>query len=91
MHDESTNTDTYEVSYHGQRMDVFRIQTTTWDKWTRKNGVRRIDGQLVFAYCVPEGYDGVVIGIRNAAIEWPQGTHLYDVYNTKDFLLFRLN
>ena len=36
-----------------------------------------------------KGYDGIVVGFRDASSEWLDDTYLYD-YDPADFLLFRL-
>ncbi|MBR5125524.1 MAG: hypothetical protein IKU68_02190 [Oscillospiraceae bacterium] len=83
--------DTYTVNYHGQLMEVMQYDSYTWDRWMWKNDQNWVDGKIVFAYCVPEGYDGAVVGFRNSEIEWTDDMHLYDVYTPENFLLFRLD
>ena len=91
VYHEEEDVDIYTVNYHGQLMDAMQYSTYTWGKWGWKNGEHWIDGEIVYAYCVPKGYDGVVVGFRNSQIEWLDETHLYEVYTPEDFLLFRMN
>lgn len=46
--------------------------------------------QKHIAVLVPIGYDGIVVGVRNAAVEWGEGQYVFDLDNT-DTLFFRMN
>lgn len=90
VYDEETEITTYSVSYHGEIMEATEHMVSDWTGWHFEGG-RKVDIRTVtWEFCVPKGYDGVVVGFRNAAREWEDGTYLYD-YQPEDFLLFRLN
>ena len=90
VYDEETEISTFSVSYHGEIMEATERIVSNWSGWHYVGG-RQIDiCTVTWEFCVPKGYDGVVIGFRNAAIEWEDGTYLYD-YQPEDFLLFRLS
>lgn len=40
-------------------------------------------------YRVPVGYDGIVLGLRDSGVEWPDGQHIYDIAD-ENTLFFRL-
>ena len=90
VYDEATEITTYSVNYHGEIMEVTERMASNWSGWHYEGG-RKVDIRTVtWEFCVPKGYDGTVVAFRNAAIEWEDGTYLFD-YDPADFLLFRLN
>ena len=89
VYDEETEIETYSVCYHGEIMEATERIVSNWSGWHYEGG-RKVDIRTVtWEFCVPKGYDGAVAGFRNAAVEWEDGTYLYD-YQPEDFLLFRL-
>ena len=90
VYDEETEIDTYSVCYHGEIMEATERIVSNWSGWHYEGG-RKVDIRTVtWEFCVPKGYDGAVAGFLNAAVEWEDGTYLYD-YQPEDFLLFRLS
>ena len=90
VYDEETEIDTYSVCYHGEIMEATERIVSSWTGWHYEGG-RKIDIRtVIWEFCVPKGYDGAVAGFLNAAVEWEDGTYLYD-YQPEDFLLFRLS
>jgi len=41
-------------------------------------------------YFIPEGYDGLIIGIRDSSIDVSDCTYIYQYYNPDQFLLYRM-
>lgn len=82
----------YTVIYNGQEMDVYYFDPLyVWSDWsTNKAGNREVTLSMAWEFLVPIGYDGTVIGMRDASVEWPDGAYITD-YDPADFLLFRLN
>ena len=89
VYDEETEIGTFSVCYHGEIMETTEHMVSNWTGWHYEGG-RQIDIRTVtWEFCVPKGYDGVVVAFRNAAIEWEDGTYLYDD-QPENFLLVRL-
>ena len=82
----------YTVIHNGQEMDAYEFYNyLVWSDWyTGEAGNDEIICYLQWDFLVPIGYDGCVVGLRNAQIEWVDGTYITD-YDPADFLLFRAN
>ena len=90
VYDEGSDTTTFSVSWHGQIMDATSKIESDWSPWLYEGDRKQTIRTVKWAFCVPKGYDGMVIGFRNAAQEWEEGQHIYDLPK-EDFLLFRLD
>lgn len=90
VYDEEADISTFSVSWHGQIMDVYEKMESEWSKWYYEGDRKQTIRTVKWAFCVPKGYDGMVVGFRNAAVEWVDGTHIFE-YQPEDFLLFRLD
>ena len=42
-------------------------------------------------FYIDQGYDGIVVGLRNSGIDNSGKYFIYEYYNETDFLLFRVN
>ena len=68
-----------------------------WGNWDWGNGwydkgdgTSQITGTATTYLLVPAGYDGIVSGLRNRQLDWPDGSYIYDI-NDPDALFFRCN
>ena len=76
----------YTIIYQGQEMEAYCLDGYKWSGWVgRENTLYQL-----WAFQVPVGYDGCVVGVRDARVEWADGTYITD-YDPADFLLFRAN
>jgi hypothetical protein len=76
----------YTIIYQGQEMEAYCLDGYKWSGWVgRENTLYQL-----WAFQVPVGYDGCVVGVRDARAEWADGTYITD-YDPADFLLFRLD
>ena len=66
-------------------LKVINIRDSGWNNKTKETHY-----YVDVAFQVPEGYDGVVFGFRDAAIEWKDGMYIYDIAD-ENTLLFRLD
>lgn len=53
-----------------------------------KNSYKEV--KLTWEFLVPEGYDGIVVGLKKAGITPENAKYFYEYYNVNQFLLFRL-
>ena len=76
---------TFTAIHQGEEAEVYYRYVEYWGDW--------IDDTCTFymewAYQVPVGYDGIVVGVNNARVEEVEGTYITD-YDPADFVLFRL-
>ena len=78
--------DSYTIIYQGQEMEAYCRDGEKWGGWVgRENTLYQL-----WAFQVPVGYDGCVVGVGDARVEWADGTYITD-YDPADFLLFRLD
>jgi len=77
--------DYYTVLYNNEEYEISVNYTDEWSKWVNNKSTY----SCTVATCVPIGYDGVVVGLINEKIEYPEDGYIFDVYNTTDFWLFR--
>lgn len=89
---EGEESDLFEVDWNGMNYtECTSAVSEEWGSWESDgNGGYYIDYTLTFTYRIPVGYDGVVVGLSDATMEWPIGSHLYDVIDDTA-RLFRLN
>jgi hypothetical protein len=82
----------YTVIYNGQEMDAYVFYNyPVWSDWyTGEAGNDEVVACIQWDFLVPIGYDGCVVALRNAQVEWVDGTYITD-YDPADFLLFRAN
>ena len=86
------NIHTFTVNYNGQDYDKCRVSVTTGSsEWLRKNDVYEKTVTVTWNLTVPQGYDGIVVGLRNSGIDNSGKYFIYEYYNETDFLLFRVN
>ena len=80
------------VNYNGQDYDKCRVSVTTGSsEWLKKNDVYEKTVTVTWNLTVPQGYDGIVVGLRNSGIDNSGKYFIYEYYNETDFLLFRVN
>lgn len=78
---------TFSVNWNGvEYTECLRSWSEEWSEWEDR-GIW-VTNTLVFR--VPVGYDGLVIGYRDASVEWPDGVALHEIVDGNT-LLFRLN
>lgn len=86
----------YTASFHGEDYPIFAGgEKQKWSSW--KTRVNPTDGTpesvitytATFCVCVPVGYDGVVVGFMDSALDWGGDTHIYDI-DRENVLLFRM-
>lgn len=96
VHNAETGRDTYSVIKDGvvypecERYAVFG--EWSYDEIFGEDGT--FEGVLTTQYrdyyfCMPEGYDGTVIGFYNALTEWGEGQYIYDIAD-ENTIFYRL-
>lgn len=79
---------TFTVNFNGQDYtECTEYSTDGFADWAN-NGT--LTWTLNCEYLLPVGYDGAIVGLRDASIPWEDGQHIFDVAND-DILFFRLN
>lgn len=90
--DEEKNIFTNTVNYNGQEYTDCITECGLWnwgDGWVDSgNELSSITGQCTSYIQIPIGYDGVVLGLRNRAIDWNGEEYINDVANS-DTVFFR--
>lgn len=77
---------TYTVNYDGKDYENCKCFVESKDQWVVGEGGIT---EVYFYFCVPQGYDGSVIGFIDARTLWDETEHINDIYN-EDLLLYRL-
>ena len=88
------DTEVYSIIWQGQEMEAYYTYSSYWSNWV--NHV--CTNTQKWAFQVPVGYDGCVIGLWDnrlndqweSKLDWPDDLHITDV-DPSHFLLFRLN
>ena len=88
------DTEVYSIIWQGQEMEAYYTYNSYWSNWV--NHV--CTNTQKWAFQVPVGYDGCVIGLWDnhlsdqweSKLEWPDDLHITDV-DPSHFLMFRLN
>ena len=85
------NRHAFTVNYNGQDYDKCRVSvTTSSSEWIKKNDAYEKTVTITWNLTVPQGYDGIVVGLRNSSIDNAGKYFIYEYYNETDFLLFRV-
>ena len=81
----------FTVNYNGQNYDKCICQTTTSStNWAKKDDGYIKTVTIIMNILIPEGYDGIVVGVRNSGRD-TEGKYLFNEYYSRDdFILYRL-
>ena len=89
--------DHFTVNWNGvDYTECCDIWDSGWNGWTDNTNPAYRDWerinvfQLHLAVLVPAGYDGIVLGVYNNAVDWGDGLYVFEVDNT-DTLFFRMD
>lgn len=82
----------FTVNYYGIDYNNCKLKISASDlDWTNENDEYIKEYILTFDFYIPLGFDGMVVGIRNAAIDASNFSYFYEYYDSEQFLLFRLD
>ena len=86
-----TSFNTFTVNFNGTDYEecICYVQTSS-GQWTKNGDIYQKEINVTWNLLIPEGYDGIVVGFRNSAIEIKDSDYLNDYYAAKDFVLFRV-
>ena len=91
LYEDSEEEDDSGVLYHTVVMNGVPAETTVWDAYDFENVDGYIHVDYTWTASVPKGYDGQVVGFRNANIDI-SGLYLDQYYTGEDdFALYRMN
>jgi len=76
----------FTVDYDGKEQECTYMEDSSWDPWVNNT----ITGYCTMTVLVPVGYDGIVVGIHDYAIQYEEGLHTNDIYQPDSFVLFRM-
>lgn len=84
--------DRFNVDWNGVNYpECISNYEEAWGSWeNNENGDPYIDYNIVYTYRIPVGYNGCVVGVADVAMDWPIGSHLYDIIDDTA-RLFRLD
>ncbi|MGI6608272.1 MAG: hypothetical protein ACOX1F_04750 [Erysipelotrichaceae bacterium] len=82
----------FTVNYYGVDYPecMLKISATDID-WKNQNDSYLKQYILTFDFFIPTDFDGIVVGVRNAAIDDSGFSYFYEYYDSEQFLLFRLD
>lgn len=82
----------FTVISNGQEAECRYKRTGKWSEWYNGSGGRReIIYSSLWEIQIPDGYDGVVVGLYSSAVDWQEGAYINEVYSSDDFKLFRIS
>ena len=85
-YDEETGRSSFDVVYKGQTYRCTSFLENAYAGWVDNSNT----WTCTFYVQLPEGYDGIVVGLRNRAIDWPDDAYIFDLDNS-DTIFFRLS
>lgn len=86
VNNDENNTVTFDVDYNGETCECVYAEDCGFDPWVGQTLI----GHYIATVQVPVGFDGAVVGAYDRAIEAPDGSHIFDIYQEGRFLLFRM-
>lgn len=78
---------TYTVNYDGKDYEDCKCFVESKDQWTVGEGGIT---EVYFYFCVPQNYDGCVIGFIDARTMWDETDHINTIYDAENTMLYRL-
>ncbi|MBE6126311.1 MAG: hypothetical protein E7186_08335 [Erysipelotrichaceae bacterium] len=86
-----SGSNSFTVNYNGQDYDKCLCQSvTSSSNWTKRNDGFTKTVTIVMNILIPEGYDGIVVGVRNSGLN-TEGKYLFNEYYSRDdFILYRV-
>ena len=82
----------FTVNYYGiDYLDCKLIISTVNVDWQSVDNRYIKEYIFTFDFNVPKDFDGIVVGVRNAAIDSGSYTYFYEYYDSEQFLWFRLD
>lgn len=85
MYNARGDTAAFTVNYYGEERECFFLLESPTSEWQGDTFIL----SFRVSVRVPVGYDGCVFGVRDAAVDWPDGAYIFDVYDSYAFRLFR--
>ncbi|MBR0385535.1 MAG: hypothetical protein IJI05_03210 [Erysipelotrichaceae bacterium] len=90
-HSNEDGSNGFTVNYNGHDYDKCLAQiTTSSTNWQAREDHFIKTVTITMNILIPENYDGIVVGVRNSALD-TEGKYLFnEYYNENDFILYRL-
>ena len=88
---EEDRADRFTVNFYGKDYDQCLCRSSAAsEEWQKgDNGLYYKNVTVTFELRLPEGYDGIVLGVRNSGLTIEENTYFHQYYNDSDFVLFR--
>lgn len=86
LYDDSTGRDSFDIVWKGQTYRGCSFLDSGFSGWKDKVNTFTCS----FYAQVPVGYDGIVVGLRNRGVPWPDDAYILDLDNS-DTLFFRMS
>ena len=82
---------TFTVNWYGKDYDGCHVRVGCNNgEWRQGSDYYYKDITITFEALLPEGYDGLVAGLRNSAVDATDRYYLNQYYQQNDFVLFRM-
>ncbi len=90
-YDEEKQYCTFTVNWYGKDYEGCHVRVNCSNgEWRQSNEHYYKDITIVFEALLPEGYDGMVAGLRNSGLKTDEKYYLNQYYQQGDFVLFRM-
>lgn len=91
-YNEEKNIQTFTIKYDNEEYEdckaIFTKEKSKMQLDEEEKSYKEV--KLTWEFLVPEGYDGIVVGLKKAGITPENAKYFYEYYNVNQFLLFRL-
>lgn len=90
-YDEEKGYNTFTVNWYGQDYEDCRLRVLCNNgEWYRKGELYYKNITITFEALLPEGYDGLIVGLRDSSVSTDGKYYLYQYYDENSFVLFRM-
>jgi len=87
LYDEESGMDTYTISWMGEEKPIYELRAYNWSKWDGEG--YHLDYTNTIS--IPEGYDGLVLGVQPGLVDWDDDDYVYDAMEKgAEYRFFRL-
>ena len=90
-YDEEKGYNTFTVNWYGKESDDCHLRVICNNgEWIQRGELYYKNITITFEALLPEGYDGLIVGLRDSSVSTEEKYYLYQYYDENSFVLFRM-
>lgn len=91
VYDQALGCNTFTVNWYGKDYPECRESSSiSRGEWEKSGDGFKKTVEITWTLLLPEGYDGIVVGVRSSGIDTEGKHYIYEYYEPDAFLLYRV-